>query len=586
MSADHHITFDFEGRTIRCPEGASLAAALSAAGVYGIRAVNDSERRGVFCGIGVCLECVVDVEGRGRVRACMTTAIDDMKVRGAVRLARPSVAATAATEPAPASVQSPEVLVIGGGAAGLTAAATLAENGVDVVLLDERSRPGGQYYKQPFIDGRVHPSLAGDLQISEGSQLVERARSSGATLVESAEIWGAFSSGEFIALADGASTTYRPRCTIVATGAFERGLPLPGWTLPGVMTSGAAQTMLKSYGEIPGRRVLVAGNGPLNLQIAQELNRAGADVVAVTELAPSFLKRPAAALSMLRHDPALSLKGMRTLLALRSAGIPVLFGHGLESVDSTDEGLRARVGRFDGRRVSRGREFDVDVVCSGFGFLPNNEILRNLGCRHRFDETRGQMTVERSADCETSVPGVYAIGDCCGLGGAPAAREEGVIAAAAIVRSLREEAPQALFDAEHAARKRLASHCRFQSALWRLFAAPRLQTELADADTLVCRCENVRLGDVHNALAAGDRSMGAIKRRTRLGMGSCQARYCAPVAASLLANELGEPVGEYSYFAPRVPIKPIRIGDIAGARPDSNEPVEKAILGKAMGEDR
>ena len=330
----------------------------------------------------------------------------------------------------------------------------------------------------------------------------------------------------------------------------------------------------------------MSGNGPLNLQVALELSRAGAEVVAVTELARSVFRRPRAALDMLRSDPALTLGGMRTLFSLRSAGIPVLFGHGLESVAASDGGLSARVGRFDGRRVSGDRVFDVDVVCTGFGFQPNNEILRNLGCRHEFDAERGHMTVVRSADCETSVPGVYAIGDCCGLGGAPAAREEGIIAAAAIARAIKGHELPPLFDAEHAARKRLASHRRFQAALWRMFAVPRLQAELANPDTIVCRCENVRLSDVTNALGAGDRSIGAIKRRTRLGMGSCQARYCAPVAASLLADTLNEPIGEFSYFAPRVPIKPIRICDIANARPESNEPVEKAVLGKALSEDR
>ncbi len=585
MAADQRIEIDFEGETIACSSGVSLAAGLAAAGTYGLRAVDETERRGVFCGIGVCQECVVDVEGLGRVRACMTRAEPGMRVRRAVRLTR-AVDGAAEREDVQPRETAPDVLVIGGGAAGLTAAATLAEHGVDVVLLDERSRPGGQYYKQPFIDGGVHASLARDRQVHEGGELVRRARASGASIVEGAEVWGAFAPGEFIALRDGASTTVRPRYTIVATGACERGLPLPGWTLPGVMTAGAAQTMLKSYAEIPGKRVLVAGNGPLNLQIAEELNRAGAEVAAVTELAPSFLKRPGAAFAMLKHDPALSMRGVRTLMNLKSAGIRVEFEYGLARVRQRDGGLRADIGRFDGRRVASDESVDVDVVCTGFGFLPNNEILRNLGCEHRFDETRGQMTVVRSDDCETSVPGIFAIGDCTGLGGAPAACEEGVIAAAAIGRSLMDTLPAGLSAAEQEARQRLRRHRGFQAALWRMFAAPRLQSELADDDTVVCRCESVRLADIHAAMKAGDLSMGAIKRRTRLGMGACQARYCAPVAASMLAEASGEAVGEFSYFAPRVPIKPIRIADIAGACPNTGEPIEMAALGKPRSEDR
>jgi NADPH-dependent 2,4-dienoyl-CoA reductase/sulfur reductase-like enzyme len=585
MAADAQIEIDFEGDRVVCAPGVSLAAALASAGEYGLRAVNDEERRGVFCGIGVCQECVVDVEGLGRVRSCMTKAEPGMRVTRAVRHARPGEGAAGGTGSEPEEA-APDVLVIGGGAAGLTAAATLAEQGVDVVLLDERSRPGGQYYKQPFIDGGIHESLADDPQILEGADLVGRARASGAKIVEGAEIWGAFVPGEFIALANGRSTTYRPKHTIVATGACERGLPLPGWTLPGVMTAGAAQTMLKSYGEIPGKRVLVAGNGPLNLQIAEELHRAGAEVVAVTELAPSFLRRPGAAISMMLSDAALSIRGIRTLAKLKSAGIPVLFGHGLARVEERDGGLHAEIGPFDGKRVAEGRGFDVDVVCTGFGFLPNNEILRALGCEHRFDEARGQMTVVRTDSCETSIPGIFAIGDCCGLGGAPAACEEGVIAAAAIAESLTGEMPAALVAVAKAARRRLQSHRSFQAALWEMFKAPRLQSELADDETVVCRCESVRLGQIKDAMSAGDLSMGAVKRRTRLGMGACQARYCAPVAASLLSQASGEPLGEFSYFAPRVPIKPIRIADIAGACPNSDEPIEMAALGKPRSEDR
>lgn len=563
MSAEEEIRFEFEGREIRCPAGVSLAAALAGAGEYGLRTVDAGEQRGVFCGIGVCQECNVDVAGVGRVRACMTPAADSMQVKRSTRFAAPQAGEPAASPGGTAKVQTPDVLIIGGGAAGLTAAALLAEQGAEVVLLDERKNAGGQYYKQPVTSERLHESLADDGQIEEGRKLVERARGSGARLVEGADVWGAFAPGEFFVLHAGASATYRPRLTVVATGAFERGLPFPGWTLPGVMTSGAAQTLLKSYGALPGRRILVAGNGPLNMQIAQELHRAGAAVVAVTELAKPPYRRPASVLAMLRYDPGSSWRGLRTIAALRSGGIPLLYGHAIESIEPTADGLRAWAGPFDGSAVSRRRSFDVDAVCTGFGFLPSNEILRTLGCRHEFDAARGQLTVARSADCETSVPGIYAIGDCCGLSGAPAAREEGVIAAAAILRTLREASPTALDSLERAARKRLQSHRAFQAALWGLFEAPRLQSELADDDTVICRCESVRLGDMRRALDAGDLSIGAVKRRTRLGMGACQGRYCAPIAADLVARASNTAVGEYSFFAPRVPIKPVRIGEIA-----------------------
>ena len=571
MSADMRVRFRFEGRDIEAAPGVSLAAALAAAGEYELRSVDGDECRGVFCGIGVCQECVVEVEGRGRVRACMTSVANSMAVQQSGRLAT-AAATGGTTRAAPAAeVMDPDVLIIGGGAAGLTAASALSDSGVEVVVLDERSAAGGQYYKQPVSPERLHQSLVDDAQIREGSALFTRALDSGARIFSRSEVWGAFAPQDFVAIVDGATAQIRPKRTIVATGAYERGLPLPGWTLPGVMTSGAAQTMLKSNGLIPGRRVLVCGNGPLNMQIATELSLAGADVVAVTELAPSPFTRIGAALGMIVSDPALSLRGLGNLHTLRRNGIRVWFGHGLHSVEANGSGLKAWTGRYDGSDVRRDRDFDVDVVCTGFGFQPNNEILRSLECRHNFDEARGQLTVVRNDDGETSVSGVYAIGDCCGLGGAPAAREEGVIAAAAVLRSLDADVSAGLAAEETRARKRLRKHRRFQRALWRMFAAPRLQSELADDSTVICRCEGVRLADVRAAIAAGDASIGAIKRRTRLGMGACQGRYCAPVAASMLARHTGQKIGEYSFFAPRVPFKPTPISSIVGIASDDGD---------------
>ena len=498
------------------------------------------EGRGVFCGIGVCQECVVDVAGLGRVRSCMTSVAESMDVKRSGRLGT-----AGATNTGMPQEINPDVLIIGGGAAGLSAASSLAGSGADVVLLDERSASGGQYYKQPISPERLHPSLEGDSQLREGAGLVARALDSGAHVLSRAEVWGAFAPQEIVAMVDGAPVRLRPRRTIVATGAYERGLPLPGWTLPGVMSSGAAQTMLKSNGQIPGQRILICGNGPLNMQIAAELTRAGANVVTVTELAPTPYSRIGAALGMFLNDPSLTMKGMKNLRDLRNNGVPVRFSCGLQSVEEGDNGLRAWVGHFDGERVQREESFDVDVVCTGFGFQPNNEILRSLDCRHEFDASRGQLTVVRDENCETSVSGVYAIGDCSGLGGAPAACEEGVIAAAAVLRSMSIDLAPSIVEAEMSARTRLRKHRRFQRSLWRLFAAPRLHAELAEESTVVCRCESVRLADVESAMSAGDISIGAIKRRTRLGMGACQGRYCAPVAANLIADRTGEPVKEF-----------------------------------------
>lgn len=376
---------------------------------------------------------------------------------------------------------------------------------------------------------------------------------------------GAFEPLDLMVFDGGRSRLCQPKRLIVAAGAYERALPIPGWTLPGVMTTGAAQTLLRSYRVLAGKRVLFAGNGPLNIQVALELARAGAEIVAVAELAPRprFGALPAAA-RMLTSAPGLTWRGWRQLAELRRRGIAHLHGSVLAGVTRRTGGLTAEIKSWPGG--GRVRRFEVDAVAMGYGFMPSNEVLRALGCAHRFDPARGHLATERDAEGRTSVAEIYAVGDCAGLGGAPAAEAEGVIAGLAAARSLGFTPPPSQTAAAAAARAALRRHRRFQSGLWALFGAPRLLAELAEPDTLICRCEELTRADIEAGLAPGAESIGAVKRQTRGGMGRCQGRYCGPVVAALTAARRGEALSEAAYWAPRPPVKPIRIGDITAER--------------------
>ena len=540
------VTLDVEGQPVAARMGDTLAAALWAAGVTALRETARGDRRGLFCGMGVCNDCLVSVDGRQSQRACMTKVTGPHTVR---RQGFPVRLPERATSEPPIlasdlAVHTPDLLVIGGGAGGLSAAAVAAEAGLSAVLIDERARPGGQFFKQPGEAHRFAATIATDAQVAEGRKRIDRALRAGVEIVSGAEAWGAFAPMTIGVTTPAQSLLFRPRRLIIATGAYERGVPVPGWTLPGVMTTGAAQTLLKTDGVLPGRRVLVCGNGPLNLQVALELARAGAEVVAVAELAerPGLAKvGPLMRLMSSAFD--LAWQGTTMLGELWRRGIPLLFGQGLTRVDPSGEALTAWLGQ---------RRFEVDAVLMGYGFMPSNELLRALDCRHDFDAARGHLVTERNEDCETSVAGVHAVGDCCGLGGARAAADEGLIAGAAVARALGCAVdPRPLANA----RRALLRHRRFQGAL-------RLQAERAEPDTIVCRCEEVTLGDVEAALGDGVPTIGEVKRRTRLGMGRCQGRYCAPVLASLLAGRQGRPVDELAFFAPRVPAKPVAISDL------------------------
>ena len=542
--ADH---FTFDGRAIPLAPGQSLAAALTASGIRAFRTTAKGAARGIFCGMGVCQDCLVTIDGVPNRRACMTPASPGITVQ--TQVAFPALSTANAPIPAAAArVISPDVLIIGGGAGGLSAAIAARKAGASVVVLDERKIAGGQYFKQSAVSQPL------DAQQAAGADLLAQALASGAEVMGQVEIWGAFDGLLFLAEHQGAALIARPRTAIVATGAYERPEIVPGWTLPGVMTTGAAQTLWRSYRTLPGARVAVVGSGPLNLQVARELAMGGASVALVAERGPSPWRQPLGVAALALAGPQLALMGARTYADLRRRGVPIHYSSTLSRVDAVEGGLQVTLG--GARPVS----MEVDAVLMNAGFQPQNEILRLLGAAATYDEAYGHLRVTRDDDCATTVPGLYAVGDCAGLGGAPAAMVEGRIAGRAAAASLGFGDAHDRFADDHA----LTRHRRFQRRLWALHdIAPRLP-DVPD-DTLICRCEEITAGQVRAGMDEGPGHAGTLKRATRVGMGRCQGRYCGPVVARMVADATGQTLTDHSHFAPRVPIKPVAIAAILAA---------------------
>jgi NADPH-dependent 2,4-dienoyl-CoA reductase/sulfur reductase-like enzyme len=557
----------YEGRELTCFAGDSVSAALIDAGEYVCREAPDGSARGVFCGMGICGECLVTIDGRPGVRACMTPVREGMAI--GVQPAKPSLAGLVPNRAPARQELACDVLVIGAGAAGMAAAAVAAEAGLDVVLVDERPRPGGQFYTQPARVGSIDEAAL-DPQYRAGRALIDRLERSGCRILSQTQVWAVFGPQEVAAVGPDASWLLRPRRLMLAAGAYERGVPLPGWTLPGVMTTGAAQTLLRAYQVVPGRRVLVAGNGPLNMQVAAELVRAGTTVVGLTELAPRPIPgRIDAAARMLALAPDLIRDGLGYQLTLRRAGVPTLYRSALVRAEGGRSIERAVVARIDdaGRAVAGSeRSFEVDAICMGYGFLSSTELSRAAGCRHTFDARQGQLVAVTDERGRSSLDDVWAIGDGAGVAGARVARALGAIAALDVVRSLGGSPGARLLADERRAARALRRARSFQEALWKLYRAPRLSDRLAAADTMLCRCESVSKGAIEAAVDDQVQHVGALKRATRAGMGGCQGRYCGTILADVSSRSSGSAIGEYSLFSPSAPIKPTRIGELAGER--------------------
>ena len=554
--AGRPISIQFDGRPIPALEGETIAAALSAAGIVAFRRTLSGAPRGLHCGMGACFDCVVSVDGRIGQRACMTKVADGMVVSG--EPTTPLVSLAPEPESAQSLEQDCDVLVVGGGPAGLSAAIAAAEAGASVVVLDERSATGGQYAK-PLADS--HADAAPDAQFQLGIDLRNRALSARARIETEATVWGGFAADEIAALVRGRAITYRPRRLIIAPGAHERPVPLPGWTLPGVMTTGSLQTLVRAQRVCPGEHVLIAGSGPLNLQLACELLACGVKPVAVVESAP----RPGAAAwrqawTMARTSPDLLREGFGMLVTLKRSGVPVVWSAQIN--DLAGDG-RVQTAHVVGRVFDR--SYSVDVVALNLGFQPETGLARALGAKQRYvDVGLGHLASETDADGRTSVPGVFAVGDGAVIGGSRVAMASGRLAGLAAARDLGLSAPD-----EPATRAAQTRARTFQDALWTLFQPIRLRPESVTDETVVCRCEEVTAGRLRRELAGGLASIAALKKATRAGMGRCQGRFCAATIARLCPDA----PDDWSFAAPRAPLRPVPAAPLMFEAPEFEAPL-------------
>jgi NADPH-dependent 2,4-dienoyl-CoA reductase/sulfur reductase-like enzyme len=519
------------------------------------------------------------IDGIPGLLACMIYAEDGMTIER--QQAYPAPPVLTGHEPERREL-APSVLVVGGGPAGMSVASTIAESGVDVALIDERSRLGGQFYKQPAKHREINANRL-DHQYRAGRELIARVHAAGVDVIAGASIWGAFSPNHLMAAGEGISWTLRPHRLVLATGAQERAVPIPGWTLPGVMLTGAAQTLLRSSQVSPGRRILISGNGPLNMQLAAELLKAGVEVAALVEQADlRWWTNSLPGAGMAVSAPELVRRGVSYRTTLAREGVPVLDRSSVVAIhgkDRVEAVTVASVGKSGARVAGTEKEFAVDAVCLGYGFIPSNEIPRALGCDHHIDPN-GTLETTKSITGRSSLETVWVVGDAGGVQGAYVAQARGEIAGFEILEDLGVSPSGRALLSLRRAQRLLSRHRRFQKSLAVLYDARPLTTELAEPDTTICRCESVSLRQLAQSFSDGSTSAGASKRVTRAGMGKCQGRYCSQSIIALAAATGGVQIEEFSGFAPQAPVRPTEIGLVA----DSIIETRDAIRTKAKQE--
>ena len=463
-------------------------------------------------------------------------------------------------EPKEEPVKQFDLIVVGAGPAGMAAAIFAATHGASVVILDEQPRLGGQIYRDVTRSTVERDGILGPDYIA-GKKLTQDLITQDITHIPSANVWEVTPDGFVTFTVNGKAERIAGRFLLLATGALERSVPIPGWTTPGVMTAGAGQILLKTSG-IVSKDAVLAGSGPLLYLLAAQMTAAGSPPLAIVEtqrLSDHF--RAAKYLTGAFRGRQAIFKGLGLLRILRKAGVRRITGaEGLEIIGSA---------KVEGMKVTKSG-WSEDLICDNVFFhffvVPNVQFSQALRLDHTWCETQRCFHPVTDQWGRTSSPTIYVAGDGAGIGGAKAAEHAGRVCAAQILTELdyiksskRDELVRPILAA---LRKELA----VRPFLDTLYAVPEFIARPADP-VIVCRCEEVTAGNIRQYAKLGCVGPNQTKAFGRPGMGPCQGRYCGLTVTDILASEHGKHPDQIGSYRIRMPVKPVTLGEVAALAP-------------------
>lgn len=451
-----------------------------------------------------------------------------------------------------------DLIIIGAGPAGMTAAQQASKLGLSVMVLEETPHPGGQMYRNiEQVEPQVNAILGKDYP--SGKTLVQRFRQTALNYASEAMVWQIDADLSVCYSVHGNARQIKGKRILIATGARERPFPIHGWTLPGVMATTAADVLMKSDGIIPSGEIVLAGSGPLLLLTAGRLIRAGASVKALLDTTPrsnSFRAIPFLPKALLA--PEYLIKGLALKWVIRRNRIPVYRNvKHLEAVGSET----VRWVRFSGN--GQVRELKIDTLLLHNGVVPDTQLTSLLQCEHQWDAIQRYWQPVTDVWGNTSVAGMGVAGDTAGIAGARAAEAAGPLAALEAAFALERISVQERNRKAAIFRRRLARERAVRPFLDRLFS-PRRELLIPENDqTVVCRCEEVTAGQIRQVLELGAMGPNQLKTQTRAGMGPCQGRMCGLTVSEMIADHYEMGVPQVGCFHVRPPIKPVTVNELA-----------------------
>ncbi|SEJ06972.1 NAD(P)/FAD-dependent oxidoreductase [Paraburkholderia diazotrophica] len=460
--------------------------------------------------------------------------------------------------------ESADVVVVGAGPAGMSAATRAARAGLKTVLLDEQNATGGQIYRAIGRASARRKEILGPDYVA-GAAIANAFAASGARHLTNASVWQVTRERSINYLKDGKVGSFDAQRVILASGALERPFPIPGWTLPGVLTAGAAQILLKSAGEVPAAPPVLAGCGPLLYLLGWQYVRAGVPIRALVDTTrhEDRWRAKRHMLSALRAWPFIS-RGLRLVRTLRDARVPMFEAADDLCIEAREDanGL-ARAGALHFSVKGNAHRIEADVILLHQGVVPNTQFTQALRASHRWDDAQLCFTPEVDPWGELDVPGIFVAGDGAGIVGAQAAALQGTLAGLAVAGQLGA-VEAAKRDSEAAVHRReLASVMRIRPFLDSLYR-PRDVNRIPHDDTTVCRCEEVTAGQVRKFVEQGCIGPNQAKSFGRCGMGPCQGRMCGLTVTEVIADARNVSPAEVGYYRIRPPITPLSLGELAG----------------------